>query len=289
MFAAFDTSNGKVTTSTHRRHRATEFLKFLTKIDTEVPDDLDVHLVCDNYESHRTLAATTWLTKHPRFHMHNTPTYSSWLNQVERWFGYITDQLIRHGDHRSVQSLEADIKGPVRVLEREPETVHLDQDGRGHPDVHRATITTNQGRGTLVSFTSVVGCGTAPSNPIRQNRRQVIDSATSRPPGTTTRYPNHRVIQQYVDPGQLVRQFQQLRRQNRLPWRHLIATVRTRWPRSLLAKGSRPSSEVRAYSIVMPAQGFSVEVGSERGSNYGAEVSSRQGRECRGIQWHSSW
>jgi len=77
LFAAFDTSNGRVTTSTHRRHRATEFLKFLTKIDTEVPDDLDVHLVCDNYDSHKTLAVTTWLTKHPRFHMHYTPTYSS--------------------------------------------------------------------------------------------------------------------------------------------------------------------------------------------------------------------
>ena len=110
MFAAFDTSNSKVTTSTHRRHRATEFLKFPTKIDTEVPDDLDVHLVCDNYDSHKTLAVTTWLTQHPRFHMHYTSTYPSWLDQVERWFGYITDQLIRRGDHRSVQSLEADIR-----------------------------------------------------------------------------------------------------------------------------------------------------------------------------------
>ena len=84
LFAAFDTSDGKVITSLHRRHRTVEFRKFLNKIDQEVPDHLDVHLVCDNYGTHKTPAIKTWLAAHPRFHMHFTPTYSSWINQVVR-------------------------------------------------------------------------------------------------------------------------------------------------------------------------------------------------------------
>ncbi len=74
------------------------------------PDDLDVHLVCDNYGTHKTAAINTWLAAHPRFHMHFTPTSSSWINQVERWFGFITDELIRRGSHTSVPALEADIR-----------------------------------------------------------------------------------------------------------------------------------------------------------------------------------
>jgi transposase len=76
-----------------------------------VPDHLDVHLVCDNYGTHKTPAITAWLARHPRFHMHFTPTSSSWINQVERWFAFITDDLIRRGNHTSVQALEADIRG----------------------------------------------------------------------------------------------------------------------------------------------------------------------------------
>ena len=91
LFAAFNTADGTVISALHRRHRTIEFRKFLAKIDAEVPDDLDVHLVCDNYGTHKTPADQEWLANHPRFHMHYTPTYSSWINQVERWFAYLTD------------------------------------------------------------------------------------------------------------------------------------------------------------------------------------------------------
>jgi transposase len=98
LFAAFNTADGTVISSLHRRHRTIEFKKFLTKIDQEVPDDLDVHLVCDNYGTHKTPTITTWLQAHPRFHMHFTPTYSSWINQVERFFAYVTADLLQRSD-----------------------------------------------------------------------------------------------------------------------------------------------------------------------------------------------
>ena len=110
LFAAFDTATGQVISSLHRRHRTIEFRKFLIKIDNTVPAGLDVHLVCDNYGTHKSPAIKKWLAAHPRFHMHHTPTYSSWLNQVERWFAYLTNDLLRRGDHRSVQALEADLR-----------------------------------------------------------------------------------------------------------------------------------------------------------------------------------
>jgi transposase len=110
LFAAFDIADGTVISELHRQHRATEFRKFLITIDKNVPAELDVHLVCDNYGTHKTPAIKAWLAKHPRFHMHFTPTGSSWINQVERWFGFLTDQKIRRGSHTSVQALEADIR-----------------------------------------------------------------------------------------------------------------------------------------------------------------------------------
>src|SRR5882757_7456797 len=82
----------------------------LVKLDKEVPAELDVHLICDNYSTHKSPTITTWLAAHPRFHMHFTPTYSSWLNQVERWFGLLTDKKLRRGAHKSVQALERDIR-----------------------------------------------------------------------------------------------------------------------------------------------------------------------------------
>ncbi len=85
----------------------------MAKIDTEVPADLDVHLVCDNYGAPKAPTVTAWLDKRPRFHMHYTPTYSSWTNQVERWFAELTRQLIERGDHRNVQTLEKDIRAWV--------------------------------------------------------------------------------------------------------------------------------------------------------------------------------
>ena len=110
LFAAFNTADGTVIGELHRHHRAAEFRKFLATIDKTVPLALDVHLICDNYGTHKTPAIKAWLTRHPRFHVHFTPTGSSWINQVERWFGFLTEQKIRRGTHRSVQALEADIR-----------------------------------------------------------------------------------------------------------------------------------------------------------------------------------
>jgi transposase len=120
LFAAFNTADGTVISSLHRRHRTIEFKKFLTKIDAEVPADLDVHLVCDNYGTHKSPAIRTWLAAHPRFHIHYTPTYSSWINQVERWFGHLTEQLLQRSDHRSVQALEKDIRAWVKAWNEDP-------------------------------------------------------------------------------------------------------------------------------------------------------------------------
>src|SRR6516164_626275 len=120
LLAAFDIADGTVISELHRRHRHQEFLKFLKKIDKNVPAGLDVHLVCDNYGTHKTPAIQDWLLKHPRFHVHFTPTGSSWINQVERWFGYLTDQKIRRGVHKSVQALEADIRDWIGQWNQNP-------------------------------------------------------------------------------------------------------------------------------------------------------------------------
>ncbi|WP_324605404.1 IS630 family transposase [Streptomyces sp. NRRL F-2664] len=110
LFAAFDVATGEVASAPHRRHRAAEFRKFLTRIDKEVPAHLHIHLMCDNCGTHKTPALRTWLAERPRFHMHFTPTGSSWINQVERWSGFLADQMIRPGAPNNVQALEADIR-----------------------------------------------------------------------------------------------------------------------------------------------------------------------------------
>lgn len=106
LFAALDTKTGKVIAETHRRHRSTEFRKFLDRIDASVPPELNVHLVLDNYGTHKTPLIWAWLAKRPRFHVHFTPTYGSWLNLVERWFAELTTKQLRRGSHRSVRELE---------------------------------------------------------------------------------------------------------------------------------------------------------------------------------------
>jgi transposase len=120
LFAAFNIADGAVISELHRRHRQQEFLKFLKKIDKTVPAGLDVHLVCDNYATHKTAEIQAWLARHPRFRMHFTPTGSSWINQVERWFGYLTSQKIRRGTHRSVQALETDIRAWIDTWNENP-------------------------------------------------------------------------------------------------------------------------------------------------------------------------
>ena len=109
LFAALDVATGKVIGKCYPRHRATEFRKFLDEIEANVPPDLDVHLVMDNYATHKTPLVRDWLLKRPRWHVHLTPTSSSWLNQVERFFALLTDKKIRRGVHRSVDELKADI------------------------------------------------------------------------------------------------------------------------------------------------------------------------------------
>lgn len=94
----------------HRRHRASEFLRFLRTIEANVPPELDVHLVMDNYGTHKTPAIRGWFARHPRFHVHFTPTSASWLNQVERWFAALTTQYLRRGTHRSTRQLERAIR-----------------------------------------------------------------------------------------------------------------------------------------------------------------------------------
>jgi putative transposase len=108
LFAAFNILNGKVIGSCLPRHRGREFVRFLNQLEKEVPPDLDVHFILDNYSTHKSAEVQRWLKskKRRRFHFHYTPTSSSWLNQVERWFGLITDRMIRRGTFRSVHELE---------------------------------------------------------------------------------------------------------------------------------------------------------------------------------------
>jgi transposase len=120
LFAAFNIADGTVISALHRRHRAVEFRKFLIAIDKAVPTDLQVHLICDNLATHKTPAIRDWLARHPRFHLHFTPTGSSWINQVERWFGLLTDQLIRRGVHKSVVALEHDVREWIKNWNQNP-------------------------------------------------------------------------------------------------------------------------------------------------------------------------
>jgi transposase len=120
LFAALDMGSGKVIGSLKQRHRAQEFKSFLVQIDTEVPDELDVHLILDNYATHKTPDIQRWLLRHPRFHLHFTPTSGSWLNMVERWFGELTTKKIKRGAHMSVRALEKDIREWIATWNEDP-------------------------------------------------------------------------------------------------------------------------------------------------------------------------
>ena len=109
LFAALNLATGEVIHHLRPQHRAVEFKKFLQAIDKAVPDGLDVHVVLDNSSTHKTPAINTWLLRHPRFHFHFTPTSSSWLNLVERWFAELTNRLLKRSAHRSVKDLAADL------------------------------------------------------------------------------------------------------------------------------------------------------------------------------------
>jgi transposase len=120
LFAALDITTGKVIGSLHGRHRAIEFRKFLQTLDREVPPELDVHLILDNSSTHKTPAIHRWLAAHPRFVLHFTPTSSSWLNLVERWFSELTSKKLRRGTHRSVRDLNADIRAWIESWNENP-------------------------------------------------------------------------------------------------------------------------------------------------------------------------
>lgn len=120
LFAALDVLTGKVIGDCMPRHRHIEFLRFLRKINREVPKGLDVHLICDNYSTHKHPAVTAWLAKHPRFHTHFTPTSSSWLNLVERWFRELTDKALRRGVFHSVADLIAAIEDYLAAHNNNP-------------------------------------------------------------------------------------------------------------------------------------------------------------------------
>lgn len=115
LFAALHVATGQVLGRCFPRHRASEFLKFLREIDANVPAEIDVHVILDNYATHKTPAVHRWLAKRPRYHLHFTPTHASWLNQVERWFGLLTQRQLRRGSHTSVAALKAAIEQFIAV------------------------------------------------------------------------------------------------------------------------------------------------------------------------------
>ncbi len=120
LFAALDIATGRVIGKTYRRHRATEFRKFLAEIDASVPEDLDVHLVMDNYATHKTDVIKRWLMRRPRFHVHFTPTSSSWLNLVESFFSIVERNVTRRGIHRSTRALEKDVRKFLDMHNEDP-------------------------------------------------------------------------------------------------------------------------------------------------------------------------
>jgi transposase len=120
LYAALDIASGHVIADMTDRHRAEEFRRFLNLIDRQVPDDLDIHVIVDNVSSHKTPAITRWLTRHPRVTMHFTPTYSSWLNLVERWFAELTNQWLRRGSHRNTNELIASIHTWIQAWNDNP-------------------------------------------------------------------------------------------------------------------------------------------------------------------------
>ena len=120
LFAALEVASGQVISQVHRRHRHQELLQFLKQLDASVPGGLELHLVCDNYATHKTPAIKTWLLRHPRYHLHFTPTSASWLNLVERWFAELTNRKLRRSAHRTVAELEADLTAWVDAWNDDP-------------------------------------------------------------------------------------------------------------------------------------------------------------------------
>jgi transposase len=120
LFAALDTKTGALIGQTQRRHRSVEFRSFLDTIEQNVPPELDIHLILDNYGTHKTQLIRDWLAKRPRFHLHFTPTSASWLNLVERWFALLTEKQLRRAVHRSTKELETAIRSFIQLHNKDP-------------------------------------------------------------------------------------------------------------------------------------------------------------------------
>jgi transposase len=120
LFAALNLATGAVIGELHRRHRSSEFLKFLRTIEQSVPPQLDIHLVMDNYGTHKSPTVKAWFARHPRYHLHFTPTSGSWLNLVERWFAILSQRQIKRGSHRSTLELEKAIRNFLEIHNQDP-------------------------------------------------------------------------------------------------------------------------------------------------------------------------
>jgi len=147
LFAAFDIATGKC--ETHREHRSIEFKGFLGRIGREVPEGLDVHLVLDNYGTHKTPLNKLWLVRHPRFHLHYRPTYSSWSNQVERWFAMLREKQIRRRTHRSTRRLADAIRLYLAVYNGNRQDIRMGEDDRSDLRQRPPLLSTNFGARTL--------------------------------------------------------------------------------------------------------------------------------------------
>src|SRR5258708_37331075 len=120
LFAALDVASGFVIGKCYKRHRAAEFLNFLKEIDAQIPEGLDIHIVMDNYATHKTPKIKAWLARRPHYHVHFTPTSAAWINQLERWFAELPRKRLQRGGHTSVRQLEADIRAFIDPHNQNP-------------------------------------------------------------------------------------------------------------------------------------------------------------------------
>ena len=151
LFAALDVATGRVIGKCYRRHRAREFLDFLKEIDRRVPEGLDIHIVMDNYATHKTAPVKAWLARRQHWHVHFTPTSASWINQVERWFAKLTRKQLQRGVHTSTRQLEADIRAFIEQHNEDPKPLQVDQIRRRHP--RRRQTLLSPGRSKLMPRT----------------------------------------------------------------------------------------------------------------------------------------
>ena len=183
LFAAFDLASGSVIAQPYRRHRHQEFLKFLKLIDAAVPEDLDLHLVLDNYATHKTPAIKAWLLKHPRFRLHFTPTSSSWMNLVERWFAELTNRKLRRSAHRSVTELENDIRKWVNEWNKDPKPFAWTKAADEILEAVAACCSVAASADALSATNAVPGaertaCSTSGRLPVRVGRRSTMQAST---------------------------------------------------------------------------------------------------------------